>query len=185
MTLLCWSGGWRDTFLLAKEGASELLLYVKVNKTEEITQGQFSFYSVTSAHGGTYRCYSLHNNTPYWLSNPSAPLQLWVSGKTQFCPLHHDQLRAQRLCWDGEKEVEWSMWDLPSYSIPPISEPQCTRWAGLQSWYRRRDEGSQALSPFIILFQDLLVTAQQYPQLMWVSLWGSTREEIILQTGRC
>lgn len=111
MTLLCRSRGWRDTFLLTKEGASELLLYVEVNKTEEITQGQFSFHSVTSAHGDTYRCYSLHNNTPYWLSNPSAPLQLWVSGKTRLGPLYHDQLWAisQRLWWDGEEEVEWSV----------------------------------------------------------------------------
>lgn len=30
----------------------------------------------------------------------------------------------------------------------PTPEPQCTRWAGLKGWYRRRDEGSQAPPPF-------------------------------------
>ncbi|KAK1329716.1 hypothetical protein QTO34_009899 [Cnephaeus nilssonii] len=35
---------------------------------------------VTSAHKGTYRCYSSHSTSPYLLSLPSDPLELLVSG---------------------------------------------------------------------------------------------------------
>ncbi|XP_049643582.1 leukocyte immunoglobulin-like receptor subfamily A member 3 [Suncus etruscus] len=80
VTLLCQSRGSTDTFLMAKEGSADPPLRVKVVKTEEITQVQFSFHPVTSAHNGTYKCYSSNSITPYWLSKPSAPLKLQVSG---------------------------------------------------------------------------------------------------------
>ncbi|XP_049643576.1 leukocyte immunoglobulin-like receptor subfamily A member 6 [Suncus etruscus] len=80
VTLLCQSSGWMDTFLLAKDGAADSPLCVKVAKTEAITQAQFSFHPVTSAHNGTYRCYSSSSFSPYRLSHPSDPLQLQVSG---------------------------------------------------------------------------------------------------------
>ncbi|XP_049643585.1 leukocyte immunoglobulin-like receptor subfamily A member 6 [Suncus etruscus] len=80
VTLLCRSSGWINTFLLAKEGATDLPLCIKVDKTEAITQAQFSFHPVTSAHNGTYRCYSSNSKSPYRLSHPSVPLHLWVSG---------------------------------------------------------------------------------------------------------
>ncbi|ELK36957.1 Leukocyte immunoglobulin-like receptor subfamily A member 6 [Myotis davidii] len=37
---------------------------------------------VTSAHGGTYRCYSSHSSSPFLLSLPSEPLQLLISDYT-------------------------------------------------------------------------------------------------------
>lgn len=83
VTLLCVSEGWVNTFLLVKEGVANSSLRVKVDKTEEITQAQFSFYPVTTAQSGTYRCYSSHSFSPYRLSHPSAPLKLWVSGKNR------------------------------------------------------------------------------------------------------
>ncbi|XP_036892245.1 leukocyte immunoglobulin-like receptor subfamily A member 2 [Sturnira hondurensis] len=35
---------------------------------------------VTSAHAGTYRCYSTNHDSPYLVSQPSDPLELLVSG---------------------------------------------------------------------------------------------------------
>ncbi|XP_049643589.1 leukocyte immunoglobulin-like receptor subfamily A member 6 [Suncus etruscus] len=75
VTLLCQSRDWRDTFLLAKEGAVNPPLHIKVDKTET----QFFFHPVTSAHNGTYRCYKSDSSSPYSLSHPSAPLQLRIS----------------------------------------------------------------------------------------------------------
>uniref|UniRef100_A0A8C0E222 Ig-like domain-containing protein n=1 Tax=Balaenoptera musculus TaxID=9771 RepID=A0A8C0E222_BALMU len=42
-------------------------------------QAEFSMSPVTSAHSGTYRCYSSLSSNPYLLSNASAPLELVVS----------------------------------------------------------------------------------------------------------
>ena len=42
---------------------------------------------VTSAHGGTYRCYRSLSTDPYLLSQPSEPLALVVSGEAQSVPL--------------------------------------------------------------------------------------------------
>nr|KAF6407105.1 leukocyte immunoglobulin like receptor B4 [Molossus molossus] len=42
-------------------------------------QAEFSMSPVTSAHGGTYRCYSSLSTAPYLLSQPSEPLELRVS----------------------------------------------------------------------------------------------------------
>ncbi|XP_049642479.1 leukocyte immunoglobulin-like receptor subfamily A member 6 [Suncus etruscus] len=81
VTLLCQSSGWMDTFLLAKDGAAEPPLRIKVDETEATTQAQFFFHPVTSAHNGTYRCYSSQSYySPYRLSHPSDPLQLRISG---------------------------------------------------------------------------------------------------------
>ncbi|XP_055993223.1 leukocyte immunoglobulin-like receptor subfamily A member 6 [Sorex fumeus] len=80
VTLLCLSGGLRDTFLLVKEGTADPPLRVHADNRDHLTPVKFSFHPVTSAHSGTYRCYSSHSITPYLLSQPSAPLQLRVSG---------------------------------------------------------------------------------------------------------
>uniref|UniRef100_A0A8C5YT30 Natural cytotoxicity triggering receptor 1 n=1 Tax=Marmota marmota marmota TaxID=9994 RepID=A0A8C5YT30_MARMA len=70
VTLLCQSRIKMDTFLLCKEGAYRAPWY----------QAEFSMRAVTSALGGTYRCYGSHSSSPYLLSWPSAPLDLVVSG---------------------------------------------------------------------------------------------------------
>lgn len=106
MTLLCVSGGQRDTFLLVKEGATDPPLRFKVNKKEEITEAKFSLGPVTSAHGGTYRCYSSSSRVPYGLSHPSASVKIRVSGETQLC-----SLSEALLGWGGE--LEWSVGSLP------------------------------------------------------------------------
>ncbi|XP_060028933.1 leukocyte immunoglobulin-like receptor subfamily A member 6 isoform X2 [Erinaceus europaeus] len=80
VTLLCQSESSRDSFLLSKEGT---LLPPQRLRSESRAQGfqaEFSFQPVTAAHGGTYRCYSSSDSVPHLLSQPSAPLQLLVSG---------------------------------------------------------------------------------------------------------
>uniref|UniRef100_A0A4W2BNJ3 Ig-like domain-containing protein n=1 Tax=Bos indicus x Bos taurus TaxID=30522 RepID=A0A4W2BNJ3_BOBOX len=47
-------------------------------------QAEFSLSPVTSAHGGTYRCYGSLSTDPYLLSQPSEPLALVVSGLTWY-----------------------------------------------------------------------------------------------------
>ncbi|KAK1329735.1 hypothetical protein QTO34_009918 [Cnephaeus nilssonii] len=75
VTLLCQSQSPRDTFLLAKEGQP----IPPLHRAQQF-QAEFSMSPVTSAHRGTYRCYSSHSSSPFLLSLPSEPLELLVSG---------------------------------------------------------------------------------------------------------
>ena len=81
VTLLCQSQSPRDTFLLSKEGAADPPLRLRLQSRAQQHQAEFSMGPVTSAHRGTYRCYSAHSTSPYLLSQPSAPLELLVSGE--------------------------------------------------------------------------------------------------------
>uniref|UniRef100_A0A8C9PHH3 Ig-like domain-containing protein n=1 Tax=Spermophilus dauricus TaxID=99837 RepID=A0A8C9PHH3_SPEDA len=80
MTLLCQSY-WMDTFLLCKEGAADPPLRLRAEYRAPWYQAEFSMRAVTPALGGTYRCYGSHSSSPYLLSQPSAPLDLVVSGE--------------------------------------------------------------------------------------------------------
>ncbi|KAM7060022.1 leukocyte immunoglobulin-like receptor subfamily B member 3 isoform 2-T2 [Molossus nigricans] len=80
VTLLCQSQSPRDTFLLSNEGTADPPLRLPSKHRAQQYQAEFSMSPVTSAHGGTYRCYSSHNTDPYLLSQPSEPLELRVSG---------------------------------------------------------------------------------------------------------
>ncbi|KAM7060000.1 immunoglobulin superfamily member 1-like [Molossus nigricans] len=80
MTLLCQSQYPKDTFHLSKEGAADAPLRLPSKHRAQQYEAEFSMSPVTSAHGGTYRCYSSLSTTPYLLSYPSEPLELRVSG---------------------------------------------------------------------------------------------------------
>ena len=83
VTLLCQSGNRTDTFLLSKEGAAHRPLRLRSQDQDGRYQTEFSLSPVTSAHGGTYRCYRSLSTDPYLLSQPSEPLALVVSGEAQ------------------------------------------------------------------------------------------------------
>ncbi|XP_077918678.1 leukocyte immunoglobulin-like receptor subfamily B member 3 isoform X5 [Halichoerus grypus] len=80
VTLLCQSWSSADTFLLSKEGAADPPLRLRSKHRAGQHQAEFSVSPVTSAHGGTYRCYGSSSTSPYLLSQPSDPLELLVSG---------------------------------------------------------------------------------------------------------
>ncbi|XP_052512853.1 leukocyte immunoglobulin-like receptor subfamily B member 3 [Budorcas taxicolor] len=84
VTLLCQSGDRTDTFLLSKEGAAHRPLRLHSQDQDGRYQAKFSLSPVTSAHGGTYRCYRSLSTDPYLLSQPSEPLELVVSGLTWY-----------------------------------------------------------------------------------------------------
>ncbi|XP_059521721.1 leukocyte immunoglobulin-like receptor subfamily A member 6 isoform X2 [Myotis daubentonii] len=79
VTLLCQSQSWMDTFLLSKEGAADPPLSLRSKHRAQQCQAEYSMSPVTSAHRGTYRCYSSHRTSPFLLSLPSEPLALLVS----------------------------------------------------------------------------------------------------------
>ena len=60
---------------------------------------------MTSAHSGTYRCYSSHSTAPYLLSLPSHPLELLVSGEAQ--PWSSASSRSGQGPAPGELWAEW------------------------------------------------------------------------------
>ncbi|PNI92370.1 LILRB5 isoform 1 [Pan troglodytes] len=80
VTLLCQSWRQIDTFFLTKEGAAHPPLCLKSKYQFYKYQAEFSMSPVTSARGGTYRCYSAIRSYPHLLSSPSYPLELVVSG---------------------------------------------------------------------------------------------------------
>ncbi|KAM7232840.1 hypothetical protein CapIbe_014976 [Capra ibex] len=82
VTLLCQSGNRTDTFLLSKEGAAHRPLRLRSQDQDGRYQAEFSLSPVTSAHGGTYRCYRSLSTDPYLLSQPSEPRVLVVSDYT-------------------------------------------------------------------------------------------------------
>ncbi|KAM5209142.1 leukocyte immunoglobulin-like receptor subfamily B member 3 isoform 2-T3 [Hipposideros larvatus] len=80
VTLQCRSEIWFDTFHLHKEGSPAPPQHLRLQDTAAPSQANFTISPVTSAHGGTYRCYCSHSTSPYLLSHPSNPLELVVSG---------------------------------------------------------------------------------------------------------
>ncbi|XP_008538284.2 leukocyte immunoglobulin-like receptor subfamily B member 5 isoform X4 [Equus przewalskii] len=80
VTLLCQTRSQRDILFLSKEGTMVSPLRLRSKYQAQQYQAQFSMSPVTSAHGGTYRCYSSFSTSPYELSYPSDALELVVSG---------------------------------------------------------------------------------------------------------
>ncbi|XP_013364688.1 PREDICTED: LOW QUALITY PROTEIN: leukocyte immunoglobulin-like receptor subfamily B member 5 [Chinchilla lanigera] len=86
VTLLCQSQTPVDTFLLSKERTDNPLLHLTTESPAQQSQAEFSMRAVSSALGGTYRCYGSHRPFPHLLSQPRDPLELTVSGKLPVIP---------------------------------------------------------------------------------------------------
>uniref|UniRef100_A0A8B9Y0T4 Immunoglobulin domain-containing protein n=1 Tax=Bos mutus grunniens TaxID=30521 RepID=A0A8B9Y0T4_BOSMU len=83
LTLQCRSeAGRSDTFHLSKEGSLAAPQHLRLQDPAPPVQANFTLRAVTSAHSGTYRCYSSHSTAPHLLSIPSDPLELQVSDYT-------------------------------------------------------------------------------------------------------
>ncbi|XP_045019514.1 leukocyte immunoglobulin-like receptor subfamily A member 2 isoform X2 [Bubalus bubalis] len=80
VTLQCHSEVQSDTFHLSKEGSLTAPQHLHLQNPAPPIQANFTLRAVTSAHSGTYRCYSSHSTAPHLLSIPSDPLELQVSG---------------------------------------------------------------------------------------------------------
>uniref|UniRef100_A0A671EQC3 Ig-like domain-containing protein n=1 Tax=Rhinolophus ferrumequinum TaxID=59479 RepID=A0A671EQC3_RHIFE len=80
VTLQCRSETSLDNFHLHKVGSPAPPRHLRLGDTAAPSQANFRISPVTSAHGGTYRCYSSRGTSPYLLSHASDPLQLVVSG---------------------------------------------------------------------------------------------------------
>ena len=81
VTLQCRSEVQSDTFHLSKEGSLAAPQHLRLQDPAPPVQANFTLRAVTSAHSGTYRCYSSHSTAPHLLSIPSDPLELQVSGE--------------------------------------------------------------------------------------------------------
>ncbi|XP_069923807.1 leukocyte immunoglobulin-like receptor subfamily A member 2 [Oryctolagus cuniculus] len=91
VALRCGSEEAMDTFLLHKVGSGAPPQRLHVPGSAMAAQATFMLVPVTSAHGGTYRCYSAHSTDPYLWSWPRDPLQLEVSGGPEPSSPSHPQ----------------------------------------------------------------------------------------------
>ncbi|XP_055266578.1 LOW QUALITY PROTEIN: leukocyte immunoglobulin-like receptor subfamily A member 3 [Moschus berezovskii] len=80
VTLQCRSEVQSDTFHLSKEGSLAPPLHLRLQDPAPPVQANFTLRAVSSAHSGSYRCYSSRSTAPHLLSLPSDPLELLVSG---------------------------------------------------------------------------------------------------------
>lgn len=81
VTLQCRSETSCDNFHLHKVGSPAPPRHLRLRDWAAPSQANFRISPVTSAHGGTYRCYGSRSTSPYLLSHASDPLQLVVSGE--------------------------------------------------------------------------------------------------------
>ena len=83
MSLLCSSQSTSGPFHLLKEGGAEPPQSRKseLRSYDGRQQTVFPVGSVSSSHGGTYRCYGSSSSYPNVWSPPSAPLHLKVTGE--------------------------------------------------------------------------------------------------------
>uniref|UniRef100_A0A671EWJ0 Ig-like domain-containing protein n=1 Tax=Rhinolophus ferrumequinum TaxID=59479 RepID=A0A671EWJ0_RHIFE len=82
VTLQCRSETSFDNFHLHKVGSPAPPRHLRLGDTAAPSQANFRISPVTSAHGGTYRCYGSRGTSPYLWSEGSDPLSLVVTGKS-------------------------------------------------------------------------------------------------------
>ena len=92
VTLQCRSEVQSDTFHLSKEGSLAAPQHLRLQDPAPPVQANFTLRAVTSAHSGTYRCYSSQNTPPppptHMLSLPSNSLELLLLGEETLAHSH-------------------------------------------------------------------------------------------------
>ena len=88
VNLQCRSEVQADTFHLSKEGSLTAPQHLHLQDPAPPVQANFTLRAVTSAHSGTYRCYSSHSTAPHLLSLPSDPLELLFLGEETLAHTH-------------------------------------------------------------------------------------------------
>ncbi|XP_066127241.1 leukocyte immunoglobulin-like receptor subfamily A member 6 isoform X1 [Saccopteryx bilineata] len=78
LTLQCHSDVGYDRFVLIKEGGHDLPQNLVLQPQAGLSQANFSLDTVSSSHGGQYRCYGGHNLSSEW-SAPSDPVDILVA----------------------------------------------------------------------------------------------------------
>ncbi|TKC33562.1 hypothetical protein EI555_019661, partial [Monodon monoceros] len=84
VTLQCRSEVWSDPLHLSKEGSLTPPQNLRLQDTAPPFQNNFTLSPVTSAHSGTYTCYSSLSTSPSLMSQPSDP---WSSCSQARSPL--------------------------------------------------------------------------------------------------
>ncbi|KAK1329723.1 hypothetical protein QTO34_009906 [Cnephaeus nilssonii] len=79
LTLQCRSDVGYDRFALHKEGGWDLPQSLVLQPQAGLSQAHFPLDTVSSSHGGRYRCYGGYNLSSEW-SAPSDPLDILVAG---------------------------------------------------------------------------------------------------------
>ncbi|CAK6437465.1 unnamed protein product [Pipistrellus nathusii] len=79
LTLQCRSDVGYDRFALHKEGGQDLPQSLVLQPQAGLSQAHFPLGTVSSSHGGRYRCYGGYNLSSEW-SAPSDPLDILVAG---------------------------------------------------------------------------------------------------------
>ncbi|XP_070306383.1 leukocyte immunoglobulin-like receptor subfamily A member 6 isoform X5 [Odocoileus virginianus] len=136
VTLLCQSGDWTGTFLLSQEGAAHRPLRLRSTYQDGRFQAEFSLSPVSSAHGGTYRCYRALSIDSYLLSQPSEPLVLLVSGEAPSVRL--TQVSGSPQARAGQRGVRWGPRVSPAHpflgSFPAPMGPAPTLGPQFNNW---------------------------------------------------
>nr|ACN73222.1 leukocyte immunoglobulin-like receptor B2 [Halichoerus grypus] len=151
VTLLCQSWSSADTFLLSKEGATDPPLRLRSKHRAGQHQAEFSVSPVTSAHGGTYRCYGSSRTSPYLLSQPSDPLELLVSGsevsaQSPAGAMPHSRCSVKRRHWliHGVAPAQGPHWYLYVIGVSVAFVLLLGLLVLLLVRHRRRGEGTEA-----------------------------------------
>ncbi|XP_036297501.1 leukocyte immunoglobulin-like receptor subfamily B member 3 isoform X2 [Pipistrellus kuhlii] len=141
VTLRCQSQSQRDTFLLSKERAADPPLSLKSEHRAQQYQAEFPMSPVTSAHGGTYRCYSSRSSSPFLLSHPSEPLELLVSGDVPKPSIWAD---PGPIVTNGSSVTIWCQGSLQASAYVLYKE------RGSEPWETKKPQESSGKAGFLI-----------------------------------
>ena len=90
LTLQCHSDLGYDRFALSKEGGQDLPQSSVLQPQAGLSQANFTLGTVSSSHGGQYRCYGGHSLSSKW-SAPSDPLDILVAGEEPTCSVSNPE----------------------------------------------------------------------------------------------